>query len=46
MGLVIQNDKKKIILRKQSVVKIFHTPFNVNSLNYVGEETCWRLDRH
>jgi len=27
-------------------VKIYHTPFNVNSLNVLGEETCWRLDRH
>jgi len=45
MGLVSQNDRK-IVVTKQSVVKIFHTPFNVNSLNDLGEEKCWRLDRH
>jgi hypothetical protein len=37
---------EKIVLREQSVVKIYHTPFDVNSLNDLGQETCWRLDGH
>lgn len=45
MGLVNQNDRK-IVLSKKSVVKIFQTPFNANSLNDLGKETCWRQDRH
>jgi hypothetical protein len=34
--------RETITLKKQSAVKMFHTPFNVNSLDELGEETCGR----